>query len=95
MLGYCMTTDKIMKIFEDVVMAEQGDQYAQMYISFAFAAQLNVFIVGGSLLYSKPEANPKVFKDFIDAKSVYTKLRIANFTELHDEVVTWNEIGYR
>jgi hypothetical protein len=94
-LGYCITTEKLLKIFEEVVVAEQGDPYAQLYMSFAYVAQLNVFIAGGALVYSKPEPNPEVFKGFIDAKSVYSKLRIANFTEIHEEVDTWNFIGYR
>lgn len=76
-------------------MAEQGDPYAQLYMSFAYAAQVNVFIAVTALVYSKPESNPEVFKGFLDAKSVYSKLRIANFTEIHEEVDTWNEIGYR
>ena len=94
-LGYCITTDKILEIFEDIVMAEQSDHFAHMFLSMAYAAQLNAFVAGGALVYTKPEANPEVFKGFLDAKSVYSKLRIANLTEIHDEVVTWNEIGYR
>lgn len=95
MVGYCTTTNKILQIFEDVVMAEQDDPYAQLFLSFAYAAQLNVFITGGALVYTKPEPNPEVFKGFTDMKSLYKTLRIANFTEIYDEVNTWNEIGYR
>jgi hypothetical protein len=77
-----------------VVMAEQCDQYAQMYLSFASVARLNMFITGGALVYSKPESNPEVFNGFIQAKSVHSKLRTANYTEIHDEAVTWMKFGY-
>ena len=95
MLGYCTTTDKMLQLFEDAVMAEQGDPYAQFYLSFAYVAQLNVFVAVGALVYTKPEPNPEVFRGFTDAKSVYKTLKIANFTEIYEEVNALNQIGYR
>ena len=87
--------DKNLKIFEDIVIAEQGDQYAQMFMNFVYVAKLKLFVSGASLVYSKPQPNPEVFKGFIDAKSGYSTLRIENFTAIHDEVATWCEVGLR
>lgn len=95
MFGYCTTTDQMIQLFQNVVLAEQGDPYAQFYLSFAYVAQVNVFIAVGALVYTKPEPNPVVFKEFTDAKSVYKTVRIANFTEIYEEVNALNQIGYK
>jgi hypothetical protein len=95
MLGYCTTTDKMLQMFEDVVLEEQGDPYAQILLSFAYIAQINMFITVGALVYSQPEPDPEVFKRFKEEKSLYQTLKITNLTEIYDEITALNEIGYR
>lgn len=79
------------------MIAEQSDPYAQLYTSFAYAAQLNTYIIGGALVYSKPEKDPEVFKEFkaLSSRTVHSTNRITNFTDIYEEVNRWNEIGFR
>lgn len=85
----------MLQMFEDVVLEEQGDPYAQILLSFAYIAQINMFITVGALVYSQPEPDPEVFKRFKEEKSLYQTLKITNLTEIYDEITALNEIGYR
>ena len=94
--GYCMTVDKFMKIGVDIVMAEQSDRFAQMWINFAYSRELGSFFVGGTFVYSKAEENPPVFNGLNEmSKPFMSSQKIQKFTGMYSEVDGFNVPGYR
>ncbi|KAE8445079.1 hypothetical protein EG329_013794 [Mollisiaceae sp. DMI_Dod_QoI] len=93
--GYCVTSKQAFRAFRSVVLAEQSDVYAQMYMSFAYAWQVDQFLICAALVYSKPEPWPPVFEDYKAMKSLYSSAKIQKLTTVYEEVSSLNEIGYR
>lgn len=94
-LGYCITSKQAFRAFRNVVLAEQNDVHGQMWMSLSYANQIDSFVLGAAIIYSKPEAWPPIFSDYKALKSVYSTGKIQKFTSVYDEVSSFNEIGYR
>lgn len=56
-----MTMDEYLQQVLNLLLEEQDDVYSQNYMSFAWINQIDAYIAGGVVLYSKDEAYPKVF----------------------------------
>ncbi|CZR59926.1 related to 6-HYDROXY-D-NICOTINE OXIDASE [Phialocephala subalpina] len=94
-LGYCLTSQQAFRAFRDVVLAEQNDVYAQMWMSYCYVHQIDQFLFGAALVYSRPEEWPPVFQHYKQMKSLYSTAKIQNFTSVFKEVADMNQIGYR
>ncbi|KUJ12670.1 FAD-binding domain-containing protein [Mollisia scopiformis] len=94
-LGYCITSEQAFRAFKNIVLAKQSDVYAQTWMTYTYVSQIDQFIFGAALVYSKPEVWPSIFTEFKTLKSVYSSTKIQNFTSVYEEVVSLNEIGYR
>jgi hypothetical protein len=96
LFGYCMTLDKFLKIGIDIIMAEQSDPFAQMWLAFAYSREMGSFFAGGTFVYSKPEVEPPVFNGLQQmSRSIVSSPKIQNFTEVYAHVDTYNIPGYR
>lgn len=94
-LGYFLTSQEAHRAFRNVVLAEQNDVYAQMWMSYTYVWQIDQFLFGAALVYSRPEEWPPIFEGYKKLKSLYNTAKIQNFTSVFKEVADMNQIGYR
>jgi hypothetical protein len=94
-LGFCVSSKKYLEGLVDIIMAEQKDPYAQLYISMVMYAPLNAYMGSACLVYSRPEINPPVFKEFKALQSVYSSTRLTYPLDIYREVGALSPIGRR
>ncbi len=72
-----------------------SDPSGQIILSFAFVPIIDLYLVCVNLMHGRPEPYPPVFKEFEEAKNIYSTTRITKMTGVVAEVDWMNKIGYR
>ena len=94
-LGFCLSSKKFLQGLVDIILAEQRDPYAQLYVSMAMYAPLNTYMGTACLVYSWPEINPPIFQELKALKSVYSSTRLTYPLDIYREVSGLSPVGNR
>lgn len=96
MSGYCTTFDSIAQAIEKFSLDSQSDPLAQFYCFAVLMPHIKVYGSGVALAYGKPELNPPVFNDYTkELKHIYSTNRIANMSQIAEEVSSTSAVGVR
>ena len=72
------------------------DEYAELIQNYAFIGDMGLYIAVNSLEYTKPVVNPPVFQPFTEIQpQLSNSMRIANLTDITDELAATGPIGAR
>ncbi|KXJ97312.1 hypothetical protein Micbo1qcDRAFT_181829 [Microdochium bolleyi] len=89
------TIDKQCAIFESLTGSQDYDPYASWMFSLAYMQDSKSWIAGHNLVYTRPEANPAVFKPLLDLPQTYNTAAVKNLTTLTLELGYPNPFGRR
>jgi hypothetical protein len=96
MSGYCNTFDSLAQAFEKISINGQSDRLGQLYFVTALMPYAKVYMSLVALAYGQPELDPPIFDDYTkELKHIYSTNRIANMSQIADEVGSTNPIGAR
>ncbi|KAL4786388.1 hypothetical protein BJX76DRAFT_365782 [Aspergillus varians] len=75
------TIDDQLKAFAELNSADKYDEHASLITSFGYAAGKGAAIVN-SIVYTKAEENPEVYKLFLEIPSLYSSMQTRSITEM-------------
>lgn len=79
---------------DKVITSEQADTMGHMFATLTWVSEIDSWMYNNALVYSKPVANPPIFKAF-EALPAYRTNKIQKFTKIYEEVAGMNEYGRR
>lgn len=94
-LGFGTKSTDMINAFVQMASNEQTDASAHMYTFLSWLPVQKVYLSGATILYSRPEENPQVFRNFTSLKSIYKTNRLANMSDFTSEVEKQNPVGMR
>ncbi|KAJ1337835.1 prosolanapyrone-II oxidase [Microdochium nivale] len=89
------TIDQQCEIFEAVTGSSNYDPYASWIFSLWWAQSLDSWVVAHSTVYSKPEANPAVYRPLLALPQTFNTVGVKNLTTLTIDLGTQTPIGRR
>jgi len=90
------TRSRMFTFFERFTNSTTYDPYAAFINSYSYVPIIG-WLSASDVEYTKPEANPPVFRDFLfdDPLSILNTMRISNLTDFADEIAKINPDGSR
>ncbi|KAE8408386.1 hypothetical protein BDV37DRAFT_295913 [Aspergillus pseudonomiae] len=87
------TYQQNLEAFADVNAAEGYDEFASLITSFGYSAQGKAIV--NSIVYTKAEENPAVFRRFMEIPKLFGTVRIAGMHEIAVEQGSFSKVGKR
>ncbi|KNG86329.1 oxidoreductase FAD-binding protein [Aspergillus nomiae NRRL 13137] len=87
------TYQQNLEAFADVNAAEGYDEFASLITSFGYSAQGKAIV--NSIVYTKAEENPAVFRRFMEIPKLFGTVRIAGMHEIVTEQGSFSKVGKR
>jgi hypothetical protein len=94
-LGFGARSHDVINAFVEMASDEQTDPSAHIYTFLSWVPLQRVYLAGSTVLYSKPETNPPVFRNLTSLQSLYSTYRVSNMSDFTTEVESMNPLGMR
>lgn len=84
------TIDDQIKIFSNILAAENYDEYASFITGFGYSQARNLTVITNDLVYTKEVVeSPAIYKGFIDQPSIYNSSSLTNMTALSKQQASY------
>lgn len=89
------TADEMIALLADFNDPVAFDEYASLISTFAYSGTQNISVVVNNMEYTKPVADPPVFRRITSLPTLVSTQRITNLTDLAMETAANDPDGYR
>jgi hypothetical protein len=96
-LGFSTRTEDLIKSWASLANKETADPLAHAYLYFAWVPYMHTWLQGSTLTYIAPEKDPRAvgLKNIASLNAVYRTTRVANLTDLVQEIEDMNDYEQR